>query len=175
MNPLPCVTVLTRERISREFDDRGPDVCRAEITLDLEANNPEWLDMATRCACDVGDTARIMIGLCMFYRLLAAEARTALAASQDPGDGARLRLRLRLLPQVSPETRASVVERIDTVGSKEFTRSAIAELERNNPELLLMAHNFAENQTDYGGLMQGFALLYACLLAQALKERGSLH
>ena len=52
MSTLPRVAPLTRERIAREFDDRGPEVCRTEIALDLEANNPEILDMATRCARD---------------------------------------------------------------------------------------------------------------------------
>jgi hypothetical protein len=51
----------------------------------------------------------------------------------------------------------------------------IADLERFNPELLQMSHNFAEEQADYGGVMQGFALLYACLCAEGAQERGVLH
>jgi hypothetical protein len=171
MSSLPRVASLTWERIAREFDDRGPEVCCTEITLDLEANNPELLDMAARCARDVGDFGRIMRGFCMFYRLLTAEARAALGASRDIGD----RQQLSLVPRVSPATRAGIVKRIDAIGSKEFTREAIAALEDNNPELLLMAHNFADGQADYGGVMQGFALLYACLLAEAAQERGILH
>jgi hypothetical protein len=171
MSSLPRVAGLTRERIAREFDDRGPEVCCTEITLDLEANNPELLDMAARCARDVGDSLRIMRGFCMFYRLLTAEARAVRGTSRDIGDGQQLSL----VPRVSPETRAGIVKRIDAIGSKEFTREAIAALEDNNPELLLMAHNFAEYQADYGGVMQGFALLYASLLAQAVQERGILH
>ena len=77
MSTLPRVTPLTRERVAREFDDRGPEVCRTEIALDLEANNPEILDMATRCARDVGEFTRVMTGFCMFYRLLTHEARAA--------------------------------------------------------------------------------------------------
>jgi hypothetical protein len=61
------------------------------------------------------------------------------------------------------------------VGSQEFTRETVAELEQNNPELLIMSHNFAEDHEDYGGVMQGFALLYASLLAEAAQERGVLH
>jgi hypothetical protein len=171
MSSLPRVAGLTRERIAREFDDRGPEVCRTEITLDLEANNPELLDMAARCARDVGDFARIMTGFCMFYRLLTAEARAARGTSRDLGD----KQQFDLLPRVTPATRADIVKRIDTIGSKEFTTEVIAELERNNPELLLMSHNFAEDQADYGGAMQGFALLYASLLAEAAQERGVLH
>jgi ketol-acid reductoisomerase len=82
---------------------------------------------------------------------------------------------LRLLPRVSRETRANIVKHIDAVGSSEFTREVIAELEKNNPELLQMWHHFAEDQADYVGVMQGFALLYACLLAEAAEERGALH
>jgi hypothetical protein len=170
MSSLPRVADVTRERIAREFDDRGPEACRTEITLDLEANNPELLDMATRCARDVGDFARIMTGFCMFYRLLAAEARAGLGTSRALGDRP-----LSLLPRVSPGTRADIVKRIDSIGSRQFTHEAIVELERNNPELLLMSHNFAEDHNDYGGVMQGFALLYACLLTQATLERGVLH
>ncbi|MDB6107302.1 MAG: hypothetical protein JWO52_7301 [Gammaproteobacteria bacterium] len=171
MSSLPCVVALTRERVAREFDDRGPDVCRTEITLDLEANNPELLDMAARCARDVGNFARVMTWFCMFYRVLSAQARAGLgASSSDPAEQ-----QLRLLPRVSAETRAAIVKRIGTVGSQEFTREAVAELEQNNPELLIMSHNFAEDHEDYGGVMQGFALLYASLLAEAAQERGVLH
>jgi hypothetical protein len=81
MSTLPRVAPLTRERVAREFDDRGPEVCRTEIALDLEANNPEILDMATRCARDVGEFTRVMTGFCMFYRLLTYEARAAARAA----------------------------------------------------------------------------------------------
>lgn len=173
MSALPRVAGTTRERLAREFDDRGPDVCVAEITLDLDANNPELLDMAMRCARDVGgaDAARVMRGFCMFYRLLTAEAQAALTQARDAGGGAQWSL----LPRVSRDTRAQIVKRIDAVGSKDFTNETIIDLENHNPELLLMAHNFAEAQRDYAGLMQGFALLYASLLAEALQQRGSLH
>lgn len=159
MNSLPRVAGLTRERVSREFDDRGPEVCRTEIILDLQANNPELLDMATRCARDVGDSMRIMTGFCLFYRLLTAQAQQQLPA----------------LPRVSAATRADIVKQIGMLGSQEFTSRTVDELERNNPELLLMAHYFAESQADYLGVMQGFALLFACLSAEAEHERGVLH
>jgi hypothetical protein len=171
MASLPCVVSLTRERIARELDDRGPDVCRTEVIQDLEANNPELLDMASRCARDVGDYQRIMMGFCIFYRLLGAQARADLAAAERAAD----RRQLSLIPRVSPQTRAAMVKRIDALGSHEFTSETIAELERNNPELLLMGHNFAADQRDYLGVMQGFALLYASLLAEAAQERSSMH
>jgi hypothetical protein len=171
MSSLPRVAGVTRERIAREFDDRGPDVCRAEITLELEASNPELLDMAVRCARDVGNFDRIMTGFCIFYRLLTSEARAALRTSQD-SSGAQ---QLTLLPRVSSQTRALIVGRIDALGSQQFTQGALTELEHNNPELLIMAHNFASDQYDYAGVMQGFALLFACLSAEAEQERGVLH
>jgi hypothetical protein len=170
MSALPCVAALTRERVAREFDDRGPEVCRTEITLDLEANNPELLDMAARCAHDVGNSARVMTGFCMFYRVLSMQARAGPGASSDPD-----KQPLSPLPRVSAATRAEIVRRIDGIGSQEFTRETIEERERTNAELLLMAHNFAEDHPDYGGVMQGFALLYACLLAEATRERSVLH
>jgi hypothetical protein len=171
MSSLPRVAALTRERVAREFDDRGPEVCRTEIILDLQANNPELLDIATRCARDVGDATRIMTGFCLFYRLLTAQARATAGISQA-GPAQR---QLPALPRVSAATRADIVKQIGMLGSQEFTSKATEELERNNPELLLMAHHFAEGQTDYLGVMQGFALLFACLSSEAARERGVLH
>lgn len=171
MNPLPRVTALTREKVAREFDHRGPDVCRTEITLELNSTNPEVLDIARRCARDVGDFHRIMAGFCMFYRLLATEAQGC-ARQHGFEEGGRS---ISLLPRVRPATRAEVVKRIDAVGSKEFTREALDDLERHNPELLLTAHHFAEDQADYGGIIQGFALVYAVLAAEAAHEQGVLH
>jgi hypothetical protein len=170
MSSLPRVAALTRERVAREFDDRGPEVCRTEITLDLEANNPELLDMAARCARDVGNFARVMTGFCMFYRVLNAQARAGLGASADPA-----KQQLSLLPRVSAVTRGEIVKRIQSAGSQEFTRETVAELESNNPELLIMAHNFATDHSDYGGVIQGFALLYASLSAEAAQEGEVLH
>jgi hypothetical protein len=170
MSSLPRVTALTRERIARELDARGPEAVRREVESDLQANNPELLDIATRCARDVGDTTRVMTRFCMFYRLLTAEARAALGALTELE-----RLQLSLLPRVSRETRASIVNRIDAQGSQQFTRDAVAELERDNPELLIMANSFAEEHPDYVGVMEGFALLYACLSAEAAQLRVSLH
>jgi len=171
MSSLPRVADVTRERVTREFDDRGPEVCRTEIILDLQVNNPEWLDMATRCARDVGESTRIMTGFCLFYRLLTAQAR-ATAGVSHAGPAQR---ELPALPRVSAATRADIVRQISTLGSREFTSKAVDELERNNPELLIMAHHFAERQIDYLGVMQGFALLFLCLSAEAARERGVLH
>lgn len=165
MSSLPRVGGRTRERIAREFDDRGPAVCRTEIILDLQANNPELLDIATRCAADIGSFDEIMTGFCMFYRVLTVEARLA-----DAGAASGT-----LLPRVSPATRVGIVQQIAATGSQRFTDDVITELERNNPDLLTMWHNFAEDQTDYLGVMQGFALLYACLSEEAAQARGALH
>jgi hypothetical protein len=127
MSSLPRVAALTRERVAREFDDRGPEVCRTEITLDLEANNPELLDMAARCARDVGNFARVMTGFCMFYRVLSAQAR----ASSDPD-----KQRLSLLPRVSAATRAEIVRRIDAIGSQDAEREEAARAAWSAPGVL---------------------------------------
>jgi len=170
MSVLPRVTSLTRERLARDFDDRGPDVCHLEIRTALESENPELLDIAERWARDVGNPARMMSGFYMFYGLLRSESRAAGTAvpSLPPAT------EFALLPRVSAETRAEIVKRIDAVGSESFTRAAVSELESLNPELLIMAHNFADDQPDYGGVMQGFALIYACLSDQA-ERRQLLH
>jgi hypothetical protein len=174
MSPLPRVSSLTRERLARELDDRGPQVCRTEFALELEAHNPELLDMAMRCARDVGGLAgspQVMNGLLIFYRLLSNEAHAAAGMSRESAGVPTLSL----LPRVSTDTRAAIVKRIDALGPAEFTRQAVAEIEHGNPELLIMAHNFAEGQRNYVGMMQGFALLYASLLEESLAESGALH
>ena len=160
MSWLPRVAERTRERISREFDNLGPDACIAEALDDLRRSNPEVLDMASRCAADLGDPARLMGGFAMFYRLLVAETRL---------------LRFESLPRVSAETRERVARQIDEQGAGAFTHEAIAGLERTNPELLRMAHVFSSQQTNYLATMQGFALLYTSLLAQAAADRTTLH
>jgi hypothetical protein len=163
MSVLPRVTSLTRERLARDFDDRGPDVCHLEIRTALESENPELLDIAERWARDVGNPAQMMCGFFMFYGLLRSESRAASTAMPSPPPGAEFAS----LPRVSADTRTQIVKRIDAIGSESFTRAAVSELESRNPELLIMAHNFAEDQPDYGGVMQGFALIYACLSDQA--------
>jgi hypothetical protein len=171
MATLPRVESTTWERISREFDERGPEVCRAETVRELEMDNPEILDMARRCARDVGDFDRIMNGFCMFYRLLSVEARAEMSAPER----SMVHHAMSVLPRVSPAARASVAERIERVGFAQFTRDTILVLERDNPELLRMGDSFAENQPDYAGVMQGFALLYASLCTEGLLQRGPLH
>lgn len=170
MSLLPRVTSLTRERLARDFDDRGPDVCRLEIRMALESENPELLDIAERWARDVGNPAQMMSGFFMFYGLLRSQSRAPDTAMTSVPPGAEFAW----LPRVSAETRAQIVKRIDAIGSESFTRAAVSELESRNPELLIMAHNFAEDQPDYGGVMQGFALIYACLSEQS-EHRQVLH
>jgi len=53
MQWLPRVVASTRERVHREFDDRGPEACMESVTQDLRRNNPEILDMVARCAADL--------------------------------------------------------------------------------------------------------------------------
>jgi hypothetical protein len=158
LSSLPRVSELTRERICREFDNLGPDACVVEITVGMRRINPELLDMARRCAADIGDPGEVMVGFAMFYRLLVAEAATDLA-----------------LPRVTPQTRGRIVQEIEQRGSEAFTYDALAQMERGNPELLQMAHRFATRQKHYLAMMQGLALLYACLVAQAADDRTVLH
>lgn len=164
MSVLPRVTELTRERISREFDDLGPDACMAEIMTDLRRHNPELLDMARRWAADGSEAESLMTAFGMFYRLLAAEALAPLGPSA-----------LNPLPHVSAAVRDAVVDRIDRSGAEAFTREAIDNLETANPELLQMAHGYASGRVDYGRTMQGFALLHEALLIQSRRDRATPH
>jgi hypothetical protein len=171
MSTLPRVAETTREQISREFDDLGPDACIAEISTHLRNNNPEWLQMAAKCAADVGDERRIMAGFCMFYRLLVAQMASSYAFRTASGAPAVLNP----LPRVTARTRASIVDEIDQRGAEAFIRDAVQELENDNPELLQMAHFFASAQENYRGIIQGFALLYAALVIQSSADRLSVH
>lgn len=164
MSVLPRVTELTRERISREFDDLGPDACMAEIKADLRQHNPELLDMALRWAGDGSEAGSLMTAFGMFYRLLTAEALAPLGSSA-----------LNPLPRVSIEVRDTIVDSIDHSGTEAFTRDAIDNLEAANPELLQMAHGYASRRPDYGRTMQGFALLHEALLIQSRRDRASRH
>jgi hypothetical protein len=164
MSVLPRVTELTRERIAREFDDLGPDVCMADIRRDLDRHNPELLDMATKWAREGQNAEKLMRAFGMFYRLLAAETLAPL------GSGA-----LSPLPRVSADTRDLIVTRIYRVGGERFTREAIGNLEDANPELLQMAHGFASLREDYARTMQGFALLHEALLVQSRIDRVNPH
>ena len=161
LSMLPRVTEETREMIAREFDTRGPDICTAEVVAHLKQHNPELLDMATRCAADIGDSRKVMLGFAMFFRLLVPGLSTS-------GD-------LSPLPAVSQETRASLVREIDSQGPETFTMEAIAELERSNPELLQMTHSFATRLRQYLLAMQGFALMYKALVLQSAEQRSRLH
>ena len=164
VNVLWRVTSETRERVSREFDDRGPETCVAEVVEDLRLRNPELLDMAIKCATSLGDYKRIMQGFGMFYRLILG------SAIPD-----RRGTALNPLPRVAPETRDWIVEQIDRKGPNAFTRETIQDLERSNPELLQMAHNFASGQPDYLAVMQGFALIYKSLAYQSILDLRRLH
>lgn len=164
MSLLPRVSELTRECVSRQFDELGPEACMGDITDVLRRENPELLEMARKCAADIGDAPRIMVGFGMFYQLL-------ITASADAAG----RPVMYALPSVTPETRDALVREIDESGPDAFTITAIGELERSNPELMQMAHGFASRQRDYGRVMQGFALLYRSLDAQSVADRKRLH
>jgi hypothetical protein len=171
MSALPRVAESTREQIAREFDDLGPDACIAEISEHLREHNPEWLNIAAKCAEDVGDARRIMAGFCMFYRLLIAQV----ARSYPLTVASRMPVELNPLPRVTKMTRATIVAEIDRRGTEAFIHDAIQELADSNPELLQMTHYFASEHGNYAGIMQGFALLYAALLEQSAADRLLVH
>jgi hypothetical protein len=171
MSTLPRVEEFTREQISREFDDLGPEACIAEISSHLRDNNPEWLSMAAKCAAAVGDPQRVMAGFCMFYRLLIAQ----LVPSHPLTPVSGVHAGLNPLPRVTEMTRAAIVAEIDRRGTQAFIRDATQELADGNPELLQMAHYYASEQEDYSVIMQGFALLYKALLIQSWSDRLSVH
>ena len=164
MSVLPCVTEPTRERICREFDDLGPEVCMVDIRRDLDRHNPELLDIAIKRAREGKDSERLLTAFGMFYRILAAQALAPLESRA-----------LSPLPRVSSATRDAIVARLDRIGDEEFSREAINNLEAANPELLQMAHNFASERGDYAQTMQGFALLHEMLLAQWKSDRRTPH
>ena len=161
MSLLPRVSENDRERIARDFDARGPDVCMAEMIEYLEQHNPELLDMAAKCAADLGNRSQAMVGFSMFYRLLMVQSLSSGMVMP--------------IPRVTEQTRALLVAEIDESGSEAFTVEAIAELQESNPELLQMAHNFASGLGNYLLAMQGFALLYKALVVQSRAERAKLH
>jgi hypothetical protein len=163
MSLLYRVSEKDREVVAEEFDTRGPKECLAEIVEHLEHENPEFLDMASRCAADLGKPAKLMVGFGIFYRLLASGRATGSARA------------LMMVPRVSVDARERVVAEIDTRGPEDFTKSALAELEAMNPELFQMAHHFASGVPDYLHAMQGFALLHRSLVIQSTLDRGPLH
>ena len=164
MSSIARVTETAREHLAREYDARGPEVCTLEVVDHLNLHDPEFLDIAMKCAVDTDNPDKAMTGFSMFYRLVAGH----------PPSGFGVRT-LTLLPHVSAETRDRLVAEIDAKGVEPFTREAIAELDDSTPELLQMAHGFASGFADYLLVMQGFALLYRALTVQATAEPGPPH
>ncbi len=164
MSSLPRVTEITRERVSREFDDISPATCTTEVVQLLERGNPELLDMISKYAKDVGNSGEVMTGFAMFYRLLVVESSFVAGG-----------MKLNPLPCVTPEIRDVLVRKIYERGSEAFAMETIEQLEQENPELLQMAHRFASRDVDYLRVMQGFALLYHSLILQLLADRARLH
>jgi hypothetical protein len=164
MSLIAPLTEATRERIAREFDDRGPDACMAEVLTDLRGNNPELLDIASRCAASLGNTAQVMHAFGMFYRLMI-----------DPWTPANDRRSLSPLPRVTPETRDRLVEEIDHEGPEAFTLGIVSKLAQSDPELLQAMHSIARVMPDSLGITQGLALFYQAVAVQAAGGRSLLH
>src|SRR6202051_2228212 len=149
MSMMPRVTDPTRERISRECDNLGPEVCMADIRKDLDRHNPQLLDMAVKWAGEGKEGKKLFTAFGMFYRLLVAEASAPLGSEA-----------LCPLPQVSSETRDLILARISRIGDEQFCREAIGNLEAANPELLQMAHGFAAGGSAFARTMAGFGFLH---------------
>jgi hypothetical protein len=141
--------------VARDFDDVGPEACMTEILDELLAHNPHYLEMALRCAKDLADPERILTGFAMFYRILAHGAHDQGAA----------------VPRITPETRDIVGTLIGEFGEERFVLLATETLRDQNPYLLQMADSFSSRHEEYLAIMQGFALLYKCLAAQAAIDR----
>ena len=164
MGALPRVTELVRERIAREFDDLGPDVCMGNIKTDLRRHNPELLDMASRWAKGARQAGLLMTGFGMFYRLMTAQS----SAPLDPQP-------LSPLPRISAKTRDLLVERMASIGDEAFVQEAVDRLATTNPELLQLAHGFASQRADYARTMHGFALFYEALWMQSQSDKAARH
>ena len=169
---LPRVDEVTREQVAREFDDRGPRACVAEISSEMQRNNPELLDIAVRCARDSGDPEEIMVGMCMFYQLLLIQGKRSRSDTPLIDSGS---VQFSALPSVRTQSRDIIVAEIERDGPQIFTLRWLDSLERENPQLLQMAHLFASHHADYLGIMQGFILLYACLETEARADLSLLH
>jgi len=123
-------------------------------------------------ARDTGEPEDSLAGLCMFYRLLAAQS----ADEHGLVEGGTSDLSMSAwLPRVTPESRERIVKEIDEAGVQSFTRGYIEQLARDNPELLQMAHGFAANRARYLLIMQGLILIWASLVSQAKADRTSVH
>jgi hypothetical protein len=138
MSSVPRVSITTRERVSREFDELGPSASTQHIINLLERFDPELLDIISKAARDISGSPKILTGFAFFVRLLILETGSAhqgLHATYS-------------LPRITPETRELLVKKIDAQGTEAFLKQGIEELERNNPELLQVAHHFASAQRD---------------------------
>ena len=166
MSVLPRVTELTRERISREFDDLGPDACMAEIEADLREHNPELLDMASRWAAGERRSEQPHDGI---RHVLQAAGRGS----------ARLRLRLqaaftccRAFPSRSatPSSSASTAPMARRSRTRRSTISKPA-----IPNSCRWLTDMRRGDRTMRRTMQGFALLHEALLIQSRRDQASRH
>lgn len=151
---LPPVDEIFWERVAREFDDAGPKACVAAILDELLADNPHYLEMATRYARECRDPDRVLTGFAMFYRIIALAAR-------DRG---------RTVPRITNDTLDTITALLGEFGEERFTFLATETLHSENPYLLQMADSFASPSDNHSIIMQGFVLLYKALAAQAVTD-----
>ncbi len=154
MRALPPVDEIFWECVAREFDDAGPQNKVATIVDELLIDNPHYLDMATGCARECRNPDRVLTGFAMFYRIIALAAR-------DRG---------RAMPRITDDTRDVISTLLGEFGEERFTFLATEMLHSENPYLLRMADSFASPSDNHEAIMQGFALLYKALSAQAVTD-----
>src|SRR3954468_418756 len=74
LNPLPRVSPETRDLLVREIDETGTETFTVAGIHDLEANNPELLQLAHGFASAHGDYLGVMQAFALVYKALASEA-----------------------------------------------------------------------------------------------------
>jgi len=70
LSPLPRVTPLTRDMIVRLIDDKGAESFTMDVIAELEANNPELLQMAHGFASRQTEYLSVMQGFALLYKSL---------------------------------------------------------------------------------------------------------
>lgn len=73
LSALPRVTAQTRDMIVRIIDSRGPEAFTMDVIADLEANNPELLQMAHGFASRQKDYLSVMQGFALLYQSLSEQ------------------------------------------------------------------------------------------------------
>ena len=74
LTPLPRVSEETRARLVKEIDEKGAEEFTLDAVAELEARNPELLQMAHNFASGLGDYLPAMQGFALLYTSLAFQS-----------------------------------------------------------------------------------------------------